>query len=122
MVILAQRPQGQRVPKAEVEVVITRSCQGRSVGSESMQHLELGSRVKVAEAEAYQLVVIAGAALYVSRADDETEGKIYTLTPAHQATLDCEVAMRKQRADERAEEEAFARASRRAVIDRFGKG
>ena len=55
MVLLAQRPKEKRAPKEQVEVFIIRNCLGPVVGVEGMQHLELGSRVKVTEEVARQL-------------------------------------------------------------------
>ena len=120
MVLLAQRPKEKRAPKEQVEVFIIRNCLGPVVGVEGMQHLELGSRVKVTEEVARQLTRWGEAALYVDPTDDESPDKTYTLTKARAAPAESEMKLRQARDAQRAEEEAFAKASRRALIEKYG--
>jgi hypothetical protein len=120
MVLLAQIPKRNGPPKAEVEVFIIRSCLGEVVGTPGMQHLELGSKFKVSEDMAMQLTRVAGAAFFVDAEDDDSQDKRYTLTPQRRAPAESEQKLRRARAAQREEEEAFARASRRALIEKYG--
>lgn len=120
MVLLAQLPKRNRPPKAEVEIFMIRSCLGEIVGTEGMQHLELGRQVKVTEDMARQLTRWAGSAYFVHGEDDDTTDKHYTLTPERRAPAECEQRMRQQMVAKRKEEEAFVQASRRALIEKYG--
>lgn len=120
MVLLAQTPKKQRVPKAAVTVMISRPCQGRLAGQEGMSHLELGDRVEVSEDEARQLVVWAGSAFYVDAEDDETPNKANTLTSAREAPIKCEMELRAARKKQRDEEERIARAQHQELLAKYG--
>lgn len=120
MVLLAQIPKRQRPPKASVPIIISRSCQGHLAGKTEMSHLELGSRVDVSEEEARQLVWWAGSALYVDSDDDDSPNKAYTLTPAREAPIKCEMALRAARKQQREEEERIARAQHQELLAKYG--
>lgn len=120
MVLLAQIPKKQRPPKAEVSIIIKRSCTGRLVGQEGMSHLELGSRVKVSEEEARQLVWYADSAYYLDREDDESVDKILTLTPEREAPIKCEMELRAARQQQSEEEARIARAQHQELLAKYG--
>lgn len=122
MVLLAKAKPARRDPKPFVEVIISRSCQGRTIDSTGIEHLELGRVVKVTEDEGRQLTLWAGAALYVSAEDDPTDDKFFTVNDARRAAINCELKQRKDREAQRAEDEAFARAQRLALIERYSTG
>jgi hypothetical protein len=120
MVLLAQIPKTRRTPKAEVEVIIIRACLGRPVGCGEVQHLEIGQRVKVNEAESRQLVWAAGAALYVDADDDASSTRQFTLTKEALAAIEANAASLREREQGRAEDLAYQRAQRRQLIEKYG--
>lgn len=120
MVLLATPIKSKRAAKVAVEVIILRSCVGRPLGSDGVQHLELGSRVKVEPKEAETLVLWGGgAAKFADPADDDTPGRIYTVTPEDQAAIRCTMEQRAQRQAEQDELRRFQQAERRALIDKY---
>ncbi len=113
MALMTNRPE-TRAPKEKVSIIIIRSCLGRPHGAPELplQHLELGTKVEMSEQEARQIVMFGAAGLYIDRKDDPSRGA-WTLTPDRQRALECEVAMVRQAAERRAEEEEDMRAARR---------
>lgn len=122
MVLLAQQPKTARVPKPEVEVLMTRACFGRPVGwtAESLQSLEVGETYKFTEEEARHLAFVCSSGLYVATEDDPTFHKELTATPARRKVIEIEKTMRKALQKEREEEAAYQKAKRRAMIETMG--
>lgn len=63
-----------------VEILVIRSGSTPLVRTTSMpRKVEVGGRFKLAPEAAYQIVVVAGLALYAHAKDDESEDKRYTV-------------------------------------------
>ena len=63
----------------EVEIFVVRRCRGRIPGTNGLQYLTTGDRLKIAPEDARQLVVWARAAYYVNERDDSTSDKRFTI-------------------------------------------
>ena len=120
MVLLAKQPPSDRPAKAEVEVIIARSCLGVVVGEVENKHLELGSIVKVTPDIARQLALVAGAALFMDGADDPTPERLCTLTPKKRTAIDNEARMLKERESKRLKDAAIVEAGRVALLEKYG--
>ena len=119
MVLLATPPKATRPKKAEVEVLIVRSCLGKLHNVEGLKHLDFGSRIKVA-GDGVRDLIQSGAALYTSKEDDENIFYAHTVTPAIQSAVESELRLRQEAEKRRAEGEAYTRAQRLALIEKYG--
>ena len=103
-----------------MEIVIIQSCLGRRDATAQMEHFDIGQRLKLAEKEAYDLVLWAGRALFIDSKDDPTPDKRCTFTAERKAALDCQIRMIEDRRQARAEDEKFVRAQRLELIAKHG--
>jgi hypothetical protein len=121
MVLLAKKPASAKSKSDTdpVEIVIASATQAPLFGSTQMEHLAVGARVKVTAATARMLVVVCERGYYVDPADDDFDDKRCTLTKERQEMITAQLRAIEDRKAEREEDEAFARASRRAFIEKY---
>lgn len=118
MVLLASNHGKPKIsPKEKVTVVITRACLGAPADKEALEHLEYGRRLEVRPLDAYQLLVVCGSGYFVDQWDDPTSDQSLTLTKERAATIECQVKLNNEHAQELAENAEIRKIARRKLLE-----